>query len=110
VSIVDLVLDTGFFAAAVRLAIPLLFGTLSELTAERSGVLNLGIEGMMLSGALAGFGTASATGSLWLGVLAAIAIGMTIGAVMAGVGGDTSLRPRGTRRGGLPPGPGPVFF
>ncbi len=82
-SIVDLVLDTGFFAAAVRLAIPLLFGTLSELTAERSGVLNLGIEGMMLSGALAGFGTASATGSLWLGVLAAIAIGMTIGAVMA---------------------------
>ncbi len=82
-SIVDLVLDTGFFAAAVRLAIPLLFGTLSELTAERAGVLNLGIEGMMLSGALAGFGTASATGSLWLGVLAAIAIGMTIGAVMA---------------------------
>lgn len=82
-SIVDLVLDTGFFAAAVRLAIPLLFGTLSELTAERSGVLNLGIEGMMLSGALAGFGTASATGSLWLGVLAAIAVGMTIGAVMA---------------------------
>lgn len=82
-SIVDLVLDTGFFAAAVRLAIPLLFGTLSELTAERSGVLNLGIEGMMLSGALAGFGTASATGSLWLGVLAAIAVGMAIGAVMA---------------------------
>lgn len=79
----DLALDIGFFAAAVRLAIPLLLGTLSELTAERSGILNLGIEGMMLAGALAGFSTAAATGSLWLGVCAAIATGMTIGAVMA---------------------------
>ena len=82
-SIFDLVLDIGFFSAAVRLAIPLLLGTLSELTAERSGVLNLGIEGMMLSGALAGFGTAFVTGSMWLGVVAAIAVGMLIGAFMA---------------------------
>jgi len=78
-----LALDIGFFAAAVRLAIPLLLGTLSELTAERSGTLNLGIEGMMLAGALAGFSTVAATGSLWLGVCAAVAVGMLIGAVMA---------------------------
>ncbi|MDR6755131.1 simple sugar transport system permease protein [Mycoplana sp. BE70] len=82
-NIFDIVMDIGFFAAAVRLAVPLLLGTLSELTAERSGVLNLGIEGMMLSGALAGFGTASATGSLWLGVTAAIGVGMLVGALMA---------------------------
>ncbi|MBX3598917.1 MAG: ABC transporter permease [Rhizobiaceae bacterium] len=77
------IIDIGFFAAAVRLAIPLLLGTLSELTSERSGTLNLGIEGMMLAGALAGFSTAAATGSLWLGVLAAIATGAAIGAIMA---------------------------
>ncbi|RFC65662.1 MULTISPECIES: ABC transporter permease [Mesorhizobium] len=82
-SIFGLALDIGFFAAAVRLAIPLLLGTLSELTAERSGTLNLGIEGMMLAGALAGFSTAAATGSLWLGVLAAVCTGMAIGAIMA---------------------------
>lgn len=82
-NILNIIMDAGFFAAAVRLAVPLLLGTLSELTAERSGIVNLGIEGVMLSGALAGFCTASATGSLWLGVLAAILLGMLIGAFQA---------------------------
>ncbi len=82
-SVLQMILDIGFFAAAIRLAIPLLLGTLSELVAERSGVLNLGIEGMMLAGALAGFATAYATGSLWLGVAAALALGALIGAFMA---------------------------
>ena len=41
-------LQVGFFAALIRIATPLLFATLGELFAERSGVLNLGIEGIML--------------------------------------------------------------
>lgn len=54
---------------------PLLLGTLGEICAERAGVLNLGIEGMMAVGAVAGFGTAAATGSPWLGLAAAAAAG-----------------------------------
>ena len=82
-TLLELVLDIGFFAAAVRLAVPLLLGTLGELIAERSGSLNLGIEGMMLAGAFAGFATASVSGSLWLGVVAAVAMGAFLGLSLA---------------------------
>ena len=50
----------------------LLFATIGELFAERSGVLNLGVEGMMLVGAMTGYSVAVATGNPWLGVLAAM--------------------------------------
>lgn len=56
-------------------ATPLLLAAIGELVVERSGVLNLGVEGMMLIGAVAGFGAAVLTGSAWLGVLAAILAG-----------------------------------
>lgn len=70
--------------AAVTLAVaaaatPILLAALGELVAERGGVLNLGVEGMMLMGAVAGFAAALATGSLLLGFLAA----MLAGAAMA---------------------------
>ena len=70
-----------FIAAALKAAIPagtpLLFGTLGEIYAERSGVLNLGIEGMMIMGAVTGFGVTLGTGNVWLGIaLAAIAGGL----------------------------------
>lgn len=54
---------------------PLLIAALGELVVERSGVLNLGTEGMMLMGAVTGFGVALSTGSPWLGALAAILVG-----------------------------------
>lgn len=54
---------------------PLLLGTLGEIYAERSGVLNLGIEGMMIMGAYAGFSTAYTTGSPWLGIMVAGLVG-----------------------------------
>jgi ABC-type uncharacterized transport system permease subunit len=76
------VLDITFFAALIRIATPLLFATLGELYCERSGVLNLGIEGIMLLGAMVGFTGAYFTGSLWLGVLAAILVGALAGLVM----------------------------
>lgn len=56
-------------------ATPLLIAAVGELVVERSGVLNLGVEGMMVMGAVTGFGVALATGSPWLGVLAAIIVG-----------------------------------
>ncbi len=57
-------------AAAIQSGTPILFATLGEMFTERSGILNLGVEGMMIVGALAAFLTAKTTGSPWLGVLA----------------------------------------
>ncbi len=56
-------------------ATPLLIAAMGELVVERSGVLNLGVEGMMVMGAVAGFAIAYLTGSAWLGVLASILTG-----------------------------------
>ena len=58
--------------AGVATGTVLLFATMGELFAERSGVLNLGVEGMMLIGAMSAFSVAMATGNPWLGVLAAM--------------------------------------
>ena len=60
-------------AAGIARGTPLLFATLGEIHAERAGVINLGVEGMMLTGAMAGFAAAHATGSATLGVLAGMA-------------------------------------
>src|SRR2546423_322289 len=77
------ILDVGFFAALIRISTPLLLATIGELYGERAGVLNLGIEGIMLLGAMVGFTTVYFTGELWLGVLAALATGAIAGLVMA---------------------------
>lgn len=65
----------GTISRALVYGTPLLLGTLGEIYAERSGVLNLGIEGMMIMGAYAGFATAYTTGDPWLGLLAAACVG-----------------------------------
>lgn len=65
-------------ASTVGAATPLVYASLGELMAERSGVLNLGVEGMMLVGAIAGFAVASQTGSLALGFAAGAAAGTTL--------------------------------
>ena len=75
--------DVGFFAAMIRISTPLILATLGELYSERSGVLNLGIEGIMLLGAMIGFTATYFSGSLWLGVLAAIATGVLAGLLMS---------------------------
>lgn len=76
-------LDPAFLAALLRIATPLLLATMGELFAERSGVLNLGIEGTMLLGAMVGFTAGYMSGNLWLGVLAAAASGALAGLLMA---------------------------
>ncbi len=60
---------SGLLGAGVRLAVPVLIAALGETFAERAGVLNIGIEGMMLIGALSGFVGSYYTGSAWLGLL-----------------------------------------
>jgi ABC-type uncharacterized transport system permease subunit len=61
--------------AGVASGTVLLFATIGEILAERSGVMNLGVEGMMLLGAMAAFGLAVQTGNPWLGLLVAMAVG-----------------------------------
>ena len=73
----------GLIAATLRVATPLLLGTLGELFSERAGILNLGIEGTMFFGAFVGFVVAGLSGSLWLGVVAAIGVGILSGILMA---------------------------
>jgi len=69
---------TAILVSVLTAATPLLLAAIGELVVERSGVLNLGVEGMMLAGAVAGFATALATGSATLAVLAAAAAGATL--------------------------------
>ncbi len=66
----------------LRVAAPLLLATLGEMFSERAGVLNLGIEGIMLLGAMTGFSAGFFWGSLWLGIAVAAVTGILFGALM----------------------------
>lgn len=114
----------GLLVAALRLAAPLWIAALGELVVQRAGMLNVGIEGMMLAGAFAAFATAVATDSLWLGCLAApfasgalgllfaifvvkrktdpIVVGMALNLLALGA---TSLAARSLWSGAVPTGP-----
>jgi len=75
----ELFLAAGFWVAAVRIATPLVFGTLGELICERAGVLNLGIEGIMTLGAMVGWMAVYQGADLWAGVALAAAAGGLFG-------------------------------
>jgi simple sugar transport system permease protein len=77
----DLVLIT--LQRTLVFATPLFLATLGEILTERAGVLNLGMEGLIAVGALAGFAGTAATGNPWIGVAAALAVGALFGAVHA---------------------------
>ena len=72
---------TGIAIAAT----PLIFAAIGELVVEKSGVLNLGVEGMMIVGAIAGFATTVATGSYSLGMLAAMVAGIAMAVLFGGL-------------------------
>ena len=69
--------------AAIGLGTPLIFATVGEIITERAGILNLGVQGMMLMGAVAGFWATFNTGSLLLGVIVAMIAGAALSAVHA---------------------------
>jgi ABC-type uncharacterized transport system permease subunit len=73
----------GILTSAIRLATPYLYASIGEMFAQRSGVLNLGVDGIMLVGAFAAFYVTLHTGSLWLGVLAAVLAGLLMGLLMS---------------------------
>jgi general nucleoside transport system permease protein len=72
-----------FWAATLRIATPLIYGTLGELLCERAGVLNLGIEGIMTLGAFVGWAAVYQGANLWVGVLLAAAVGLLLGGLQA---------------------------
>jgi len=76
-------LSVSIILGIIVAATPLVFAAIGELTVEKSGVLNLGVEGMMIVGAIAGFAGTIETGSFTLGILAAIFAGALMGLLFA---------------------------
>ena len=79
----DILSNSAFWVAVLRTATPLLLGTLGVLLCERAGVLNLGIEGIMVAGAFTGWLTVYAGHGLWTGVLVAALTGALCGLLHA---------------------------
>ena len=76
---IDLLISAGLWATVLRIATPLIFGTLGELICERAGVLNLGIEGIMTMGAMVGWMAVFQGADLWTGLAVAAAAGLLVG-------------------------------
>lgn len=81
--ILQIFLSESFYAASLRIATPLIFGVLGALVCERAGVLNLGIEGIFVAGAMTGWMAVWLGAPLWLGVACAAASGAGFGALHA---------------------------
>lgn len=77
--ILEIFWSANFWAAAVRISTPLMFGTLGALLCERAGVLNLGIEGIFTAGAMAGWLTVWFGGSLVWGLVVVAIVGLCLG-------------------------------
>jgi simple sugar transport system permease protein len=75
----DIALFVSILSIAIAAGTSLVYATIGEIITERAGILNLGVEGMMIMGAVSGFAAAFHTGSAWMGVLT----GMIVGGVMA---------------------------
>ncbi|MGG7568068.1 ABC transporter permease [Rhodovulum sp. DZ06] len=81
----DLLWNVSLWAAVLRIATPLIFGVLGALLCERSGVLNLGIEGIMTAGAMFGWLSVHLGADLWTGLLCAALAGALFGLIHAGL-------------------------
>lgn len=73
----------GILSSAIRLATPYLYAAIGESFSQISGVVNLGVDGIMLMGAFSAFYVVFETGNLWLGVAAAIFVGILMGVLMS---------------------------
>jgi simple sugar transport system permease protein len=81
--VLEILVSASFWAAAVRIATPLMFGVLGALLCERAGVLNLGIEGIFTAGAMAGWMAVYFGTDLWTGVAVAALTGAAFGLLLA---------------------------
>ncbi|MBO9401494.1 ABC transporter permease [Shimia sp. R9_3] len=81
--ILNILLSESFWAASLRIATPLIFGVLGALLCEKSGVLNLGIEGIFVAGAMSGWMAVWLGAGLWGGVLVAAGAGAFFGLIHA---------------------------
>lgn len=82
VGLVD-VISVGLFAAALRMATPIVYAALGGIFSERVGIINIGLEGTMLASAFAGVTASYYTGNPWLGVVVAVLVGGLIGLLHA---------------------------
>ncbi len=82
VNIADII-NAGLFAASLRMATPLIFASIGGLFSERVGIVNIALEGIMLTGAFSGVLATFVTGSPWIGVLASILFGGLFGYIHA---------------------------
>jgi ABC-type uncharacterized transport system permease subunit len=73
----------GILASSIRLATPYLYASIGEAFAQTSGVVNLGVDGIMLVGGFTGFYVTLKTGNVWLGLLAAMIVGLLMGLLMS---------------------------
>lgn len=81
--VLEIFITASFWAAAIRIATPLIFGVLGELICERAGVLNLGIEGIFTAGAMSGWLAVYMGADLWTGIAVAAAVGALFGLLHA---------------------------
>ena len=77
------IFDANLLSAAILITTPILFAAMGELISQRAGVLNIGLEGVMLVGAFFAFWVAEASGSLWLGVGGGLLAGVSLAVLMA---------------------------
>ena len=82
-AVLDILISASFWAAAIRIATPLMFGVLGALICERSGVLNLGIEGIFTAGAMGGWLAVHLGADLWTGIAVAALTGAAFGLLLA---------------------------
>ena len=82
-SILQLIFSTAFGFAVLRVTTPILFAALGALISDRAGVINIGLEGTMLTAALVGVLISAASGSAWVGLIAAIIAGTIMGLLLA---------------------------
>ncbi len=80
---IELLLAPSVFVSAIRLATPYMFAGIGEMFGQRSGVLNLGVEGVMLMGAFVGYYVALMTGNLAIALAATVALGVVMGLATA---------------------------
>ena len=77
------ILDLALFASTLRIATPILLASLGGVMSERSGVINIGLEGMMLAGAYLGFVVALYSDQYWLGLVASVGGGALLSVIVA---------------------------